>query len=400
MKRRFFVSMLGSSVCLSVRAQTQKRYGPGASDTEIRLGQTMPYSGHLSALGNFGRVQLAYFQMLNDTEGGVSGRRVNLLSRDDGYSPPKTVEAVRELVERDEVLGIIHPVGTASNKAIHRYMNQKKVPQLLVLSGAQQWNDPKANPWTMMGMIAYHTEGAIYAKHFKATMPQGKMTVLMQNDDFGKDYLGGLLSGLGSKQDDLVLKVTYETSDPTIDSQIIAMQRTRAEGVFLGGTGKFVSLALKKIHELGWRPQIYLPIGSASVGGILKPAGLDAAKGVITAANAKSPGDPAWDQDIGMRGYFDFLKRWAPAINPNDSFAASGFSYAQIIVQILKQCGDHLTRENLMRQASNLKGFSSSMMLPGVTVDTSSDDYLPFQKLRLQQFDGSSYKLIGELMEV
>ena len=400
MKRRFFVSMLGSSVCLSVRAQTQKRYGPGASDTEIRLGQTMPYSGHLSALGNFGRVQLAYFQMLNDTEGGVSGRRVNLLSRDDGYSPPRTVEAVRELVERDEVLGIIHPVGTASNKAIHRYMNQKKVPQLLVLSGAQQWNDPKANPWTMMGMIAYHTEGAIYAKHFKATMPQGKMTVLMQNDDFGKDYLGGLLSGLGSKQDDLVLKVTYETSDPTIDSQVIAMQRTRAEGVFLGGTGKFVSLALKKIHELGWRPQIYLPIGSASVGGILKPAGLDAAKGVITAANAKSPGDPAWDQDIGMRGYFDFLKRWAPAINPNDSFAASGFSYAQIIVQILKQCGDHLTRENLMRQASNLKGFSSSMMLPGVTVDTSSDDYLPFQKLRLQQFDGSSYKLIGELMEV
>ena len=400
MKRRFFVSMLGSSVCLSVRAQTQKRYGPGASDTEIRLGQTMPYSGHLSALGNFGRVQLAYFQMLNDTEGGVSGRRVNLLSRDDGYSPPKTVEAVRELVERDEVLGIIHPVGTASNKAIHRYMNQKKVPQLLVLSGAQQWNDPKANPWTMMGMIAYHTEGAIYAKHFKATVPQGKMTVLMQNDDFGKDYLGGLLSGFGSKQDDLVLKVTYETSDPTIDSQIIAMQRTRAEGVFLGGTGKFVSLALKKIHELGWRPQIYLPIGSASVGGILKPAGLDAAKGVITAANAKSPGDPAWDQDIGMRGYFDFLKRWAPAINPNDSFAASGFSYAQIIVQILKQCGDHLTRENLMRQASNLKGFSSSMMLPGVTVDTSSDDYLPFQKLRLQQFDGSSYKLIGELMEV
>jgi len=400
MKRRFFVSMLGSSVCLSVRAQTQKRYGPGASDTEIRLGQTMPYSGHLSALGNFGRVQLAYFQMLNDTEGGVSGRRVNLLSRDDGYSPPKTVEAVRELVERDEVLGIIHPVGTASNKAIHRYMNQKKVPQLLVLSGAQQWNDPKANPWTMMGMIAYHTEGAIYAKHFKATVPQGKMTVLMQNDDFGKDYLGGLLSGLGSKQDDLVLKVTYETSDPTIDSQVIAMQRTRAEGVFLGGTGKFVSLALKKIHELGWRPQIYLPIGSASVGGILKPAGFDAAKGVITAANAKSPGDPAWDQDVGMRGYFDFLKRWAPAINPNDSFAASGFSYAQIIVQILKQCGDHLTRENLMRQASNLKGFSSSMMLPGVTVDTSSDDYLPFQKLRLQQFDGSSYKLIGELMEV
>ena len=400
MKRRFFVSMLGSSVCLSVRAQTQKRYGPGASDTEIRLGQTMPYSGHLSALGNFGRVQLAYFQMLNDTEGGVSGRRVNLLSRDDGYSPPKTVEAVRELVERDEVLGIIHPVGTASNKAIHRYMNQKKVPQLLVLSGAQQWNDPKANPWTMMGMIAYHTEGAIYAKHFKATMPQGKMTVLMQNDDFGKDYLGGLLSGFGSKQDDLVLKVTYETSDPTIDSQVIAMQRTRAEGVFLGGTGKFVSLALKKIHELGWRPQIYLPIGSASVGGILKPAGFDAAKGVITAANAKSPGDPAWDQDVGMRGYFDFLKRWVPAINPNDSFAASGFSYAQIIVQILKQCGDHLTRENLMRQASNLKGFSSSMMLPGVTVDTSSDDYLPFQKLRLQQFDGSSYKLIGELMEV
>lgn len=400
MKRRSFVSMLGSSVYLSVRAQTQKRYGPGASDTEIRLGQTMPYSGHLSALGNFGRVQLAYFQMLNDTEGGVSGRRVNLLSRDDGYSPPKTVEAVRELVERDEVLGIIHPVGTASNKAIHRYMNQKKVPQLLVLSGAQQWNDPKANPWTMMGMIAYHTEGSIYAKHFKGTFPQGKLTVLIQNDDFGKDYLAGLLSGLGSRQDDLILKTTYETSDPTIDSQVIAMQRTRAEGVFLGGTGKFVSLALKKIHELGWRPQIYLPIGSASVGGILKPAGFDAAKGVITAANAKSPGDPAWDQDVGMRGYFDFLKRWAPAINPNDSFAASGFSYAQIIVQILKQCGDHLTRENLMRQASNLKGFSSTMMLPGVTVDTSSDDYLPFQKLRLQQFDGSSYKLIGELMEV
>jgi len=400
MKRRFFVSMIGSSVCLSVRAQTQKRYGPGASDTEIRLGQTMPYSGHLSALGNFGRVQLAYFQMLNDTEGGVSGRRVNLLSRDDGYSPPKTVEAVRELVERDEVLGIIHPVGTASNKAIHRYMNQKKVPQLLVLSGAQQWNDPKANPWTMMGMIAYHTEGSIYAKHFKGTFPQGKLTVLIQNDDFGKDYLAGLLSGLGSRQDDLILKTTYETSDPTIDSQVIAMQRTRAEGVFLGGTGKFVSLALKKIHELGWRPQIYLPIGSASVGGILKPAGFDAAKGVITAANAKSSGDPAWDQDVGMRGYFDFLKRWAPAINPNDSFAASGFSYAQIIVQILKQCGDHLTRENLMRQASNLKGFSSTMMLPGVTVDTSSDDYLPFQKLRLQQFDGSSYKLIGELMEV
>lgn len=400
MKRRFFISMLGTSACIGASAQNHKRYGPGASDTEIRLGQTMPYSGHLSALGNFGRVQLAYFQMLNETEGGVLGRKVTLLSRDDAYSPPKTVEAVRELVERDEVLGVVHPVGTASNKAIHRYMNQKKVPQLLVLSGAQHWNDPKNHPWTMMGMIAYHTEGMIYARHFKTNTPQGKCAVLMQNDDFGKDYLGGFLAGLGSRQDDLVLKTSYETTDPTVDSQVIAMQRSKAEGVFLIGTGKFVSLGLKKIHELGWKPQIYLPIGSASVGGILKPAGMDASKGVITAANAKSPGDPVWDQDVGMRGYLDFLKRWAPAINPIDSFAASGFSYAQIIVQILKQCGDHLTRENLMRQACNLKGFASTMMLPGVTVDTSSDDYLPFQKLRLQQFDGVSYRLIGELMEV
>lgn len=386
------------ALAVTLPAAAQKKYDPGASDTEIKLGQTMPYSGPLSMLSGVGKAEVAYFKSVNEGQGGVNGRKITLISLDDGYSPPKTMEGTRQLVERDNVLAIINTIGTPTNRAIHRYLNQKKVPQLLILSGASAWNDPANSPWTMMGMIAYETEGAVYARHLLANQPNARIALLRQNDDFGKDYAEGFRHALGAKASQIVADVSYESTDPTVDSQIIQLRASNADALFVIATGKHATQAMRKAHELGWRPQIYLPVGSSSVPGVLRPAGADAAKGAITAANAKSPGDPSWDSDRGMQDYFAWAKKWAPELNPNDSFVSAGYSYAMIVTDLLRRCGDQLTRENLMKQAASLKGYTTPLTLPGVTIDTGPADYLPYQTLRLQQFDGAAYRLIGDVI--
>ncbi|MBM3644489.1 MAG: ABC transporter substrate-binding protein [Alphaproteobacteria bacterium] len=390
-----------ASTCLMAAqsAVAQKKYDPGASDAEIRLGQTMPYSGPLSALSGVGKAQSAYFKSLNETQGGVNGRKINLISLDDGYSPPKTMEATRSLVERDNVLAIVNTLGTPTNKAIHRYLNQRKVPQLLILTGAAAWNDPKGNPWTMMGMIAYSTEGAVYARHILGASPNARIAILRQNDDFGKDYVEGFRHALGARASQIVADVTYETTDPTVDSQVIQLRSSNADVFFIVATGKHATQAMRKAHELGWKPQVYLPVGSSSVPGVLRPAGAEAATGVITAANAKSPGDPQWDADTGMVEYRAWARRWAPELNPEDSFVSAGYTYSIIVAHLLCQCGDTLTRENLMRQAASLKGFATPLTLPGVTLDTGPEDFLPYQTLRLQRFDGQRFQLFGDIVK-
>jgi branched-chain amino acid transport system substrate-binding protein len=396
--RRLSGILIATAFLAAGPALAQKKYDPGASDTEIKLGQTLPYSGPVSMLSGVGKGQAAYFRSLNESEGGINGRKVALLSLDDGYSPPKTIELTRQLVERDNVFAIVNTIGTATNRTTHRYLNQKKVPQLLILSGAAQWNDPKNYPWTMMGMIAYRTEGAVYARNILTTTPNAKIALLRQNDDFGKDYVEGFKHALGDKAAMIVAEVSYETSDPTVDAQVIQLRASNADALFIVATGKHATQAIRKAHELGWRPQIYLPAGSASVPGVLKPAGADAATGVITAANAKSAGDPVWNDDPGMKQYFEWAKKWAPELNPHDSLVAAGYSNGIILAHLLRQCGDQLTRENFMRQATSLKGYMTPLTLPGVTLDTSPTDYLPYQTLRLQRFDGTSYKLIGDVI--
>ncbi|MGQ0582810.1 MAG: ABC transporter substrate-binding protein [Reyranella sp.] len=396
--RRLSGILIATAFLAAGPALAQKKYDPGASDTEIKLGQTLPYSGPASVLSGIGKAQTAYFRFLNETEGGINGRKVTLLSLDDGYSPPKTIELTRQLVERDNVFAIVNTIGTATNRTTHRYLNQKKVPQLLILSGAAQWNDPKHYPWTMMGMVAYQTEGAVYARSILTATPNAKIALLRQNDDFGKDYVEGFKHALGDKAGMIVAEVSYETTDPTVDAQIIQLRASNADALFIVATGKHATQAMRKAHELGWKPQIYLPVGSASVPGVLKPAGAEAATGVITAATAKSAGDPAWDDDAGMKQYFEWAKRWAPELNPHDSFVAGGYSNGIIVAHLLRQSGDQLTRENLMRQAASLKGYTTPLTLPGLTLDTSPTDYLPYQSLRLQRFDGTSYKLIGDVI--
>ncbi len=392
------VLLAAAAVAAIGPAAAQKAYDPGASDGEIRLGQTMPYSGPLSALSGVGKAEVAYFKSLNEEQGGINGRKVSLLSLDDGYSPPKTMEGTRQLVERDNALAIVNTIGTPTNRAIHRYLNQKKVPQLLILSGASAWNDPRNYPWTMMGMIAYDTEGAVYARHILRSSPQARIAVLRQNDDFGKDYVEGFRHGLGAKASQIVSEATYESTDPTVDSQVIQLRASNADVFFVVATGKHATQAMRKAAELGWKPQIYLPVGSSSVPGVLRPAGVDAARGAITAANAKSPGDPSWANDEGMKAYLAWARKWVPELNPDDSFVAAGYSYGLIVADLLRRCGDKLTRENLMRQAASLKGYTTPLTLPGVTLDTTPDDYRPYKTLRLQQFDGTSYRLIGDVI--
>lgn len=379
-------------------AESGKKYDPGASDAEIKLGQTMPYSGPASALSGVGKGQVAYFKYLNETQGGVNGRKISLLSLDDGYSPPKTVELTRQLVERDKVFAIVNTIGTATNRTTHRYLNQKKVPQFFILSGAAQWNDPKNYPWTMMGMIAYQTEGAVYARNILVTTPNARIALLRQNDDFGKDYVEGFKHALGDKAGMIMAEVSFETTDPTVDAQIIQLRASNADAFFVVATGKHATQAIRKAHELGWKPQIYLPVGSASIPGVLKPAGADAATGIITAANSKSAGDPTWENDPGMKAYFDWAQKWAPELNPHDSFVAAGYSNGYILAHLLRQAGNVLTRENFMRQATSLKSFTTPLTLPGIVIETAPDDYLPYQTLRLQRFDGTSYKLIGDVI--
>ncbi len=397
--RKLFVSAAAIvGVALAApHALAQKKYDPGASDKEIKVGGIMPYSGPASAYAAIGKAEAAYFRKIND-EGGINGRKINFISVDDGYSPPKAVEMARKLVEQDEVLLIFNPLGTPSNSAIHKYMNAKKVPQLFVATGASKWNDPKGFPWTMGWQPNYQTEAVIYAKHILQTKPNAKIAVLFQNDDYGKDYLKGFKDGLGDKVKMIVAEVSYETSDPTVDSQIVQLQGSGADVFFNITTPKFAAQAVRKAYDIGWKPVQYLNNVSASIGSVLVPAGLEKSAGLITTQYLKDPLDNAWKNDAAMNDWKAFMAKYYPDGDLKDGSNVYGYTAAQGLVQVLKQCGDLLTRENVMKQAASLKDFSPSLALPGVKVNTSPTDFAPFQQMQMARFDGKEWVRYGDVM--
>ncbi len=377
--------------------QAQKKYDPGASDAEVRIGNIMPYSGPASAYGTIGKVEAAYFRKIND-EGGINGRKINFISVDDGYSPPKAVEMARRLVEQDEVLLIFNPLGTPSNSAIHKYMNAKRVPQLFVATGASKWGDPKHYPWTMGGQPNYRTEGGIYAQHILKTRPNARIGVLYQNDDYGRDYLQGFKDGLGDRAKLIVSEVSYEVTDPTVDSQIVALKGSGADVFFNIATPKFAAMAIRKAYDIGWRPLQYLNNLSISVGSVLTPAGLGKAAGLLSVAYYKDPTDRQWESDAAIREWTAFMHKYYPEGSRSDSLNVYGYALAQMLVQVLRQAGDELTRANVMRQAANLRNLQLPVALPGVLINTSPTDFFPFESMQLQRFDGKQWVLFGEVM--
>jgi len=377
-------------------ASAQKKYDPGASDSEIKIGNIMPYSGPASAYGEIGKTEAAYFKKVN-AEGGINGRKINFISYDDGYSPPKTVEQARKLVESDEVLLIFQSLGTPSNTAIQKYMNAKKVPQLFVATGATKWNDPQHFPWTMGWQPNYQAESHIYAEYLIKNHPQGKIGVLYQNDDYGKDYLKGLKDGLNGKMR-IVAEVPYETSDPTVDSQVINVKASGAD-VFLNvATPKFAAQAIKKIAELGWKPLHIINNVSVSVGAVLKPAGLDNAKGALTAGYLKDPTDPTWKDDAAYKEWSAFMDKYYSDGDKTSVNTVYGYLAAQTLVAVLKQSGDNLTRENVMKQAASLKNLELGMLLPGSRINTGPNDFSPIKQMQMERFNGERWELFGPLM--
>ena len=397
MRRVLGTFTVALALALPGAAIAQKKYDKGATDSEIKIGNTMPYSGPASAYGTIGKVEAAYFKMLND-QGGINGRKINFITLDDGYSPPKTVEMVRRLVEQDEVLFIFNTLGTPPNTAIQKYMQAKKTPQLFVATGASKWNDPKGNPWTMGWQPNYHTEGIIYAKHLLATKPNAKIGILVQNDDYGKDYLGGFKEGLGDKVKQIVMEATYEVTDPTIDSQIVALKGAGADAFFNITTPKFAAMAIRKAYDIGWQPIHYLNNVSASVGAVLTPAGLDKSVGVISSQYIMDPTDPRFQNHPDMVEWREFLKKYYPDADQKDGGNVYGYVVAQGLVQVLKQCGDNLTRENVMKQAASLKDFTPKLMLPGIKVNTSATDFAPIEQEQLVKFDGKQWVPMGEIV--
>ena len=379
-------------------ALAQKKYDPGASDTEIKIGNIMPYSGPASAYGTIGKAEAGYFKKIND-EGGINGRKINFVSVDDGYSPPKAVEMARRLVEQDQVLLVFQSLGTPSNSAIHKYMNAKKVPQLFVATGASKWNDAKNFPWTMGWQPNYQTEAAIYAKHILQTKPDAKIAVLYQNDDYGKDLLKGFEDELGDKAKKMIVaKVSYETSDPTVDSQIVQLQGSGAN-VFLNvTTPKFAAMAIRKAYDIGWKPVHYVNNVGASIGAVLVPAGLEKSIGLISTAYLKDPLDSAWKDDKGMKDWYAFMAKYYPDGDLKDGGNVFGYAAAQTLVQVLKQCGDSLTRENVMKQAASLKDLQLAILLPGIKINTSPTDFAPIQAEQLIRFDGKQWVRFGEVI--
>jgi branched-chain amino acid transport system substrate-binding protein len=376
----------------------QKKYDTGATDTEIKIGNIMPYSGPASAYGVIGKTEEAYFRKIN-AEGGINGRKINFVSYDDAYSPPKTVEQARKLVESDEVLLIFNSLGTPPNSAIQKYMNQKKVPQLFVATGATKWNDPKDFPWTMGWQPNYQSEGQIYAKYILKNHPNGKIAILYQNDDYGKDYVKGLKDGLGTKAASMiVIEDSYEVSEPTIDTHIVKIKATGADIFYNVTTPKFAAQAIKKNMEIGWKPVHFLNNVSASIGTVMKPAGFENSQGIISSSYIKDPTDSQWKNDAAMKAWNEFLDKYYPEANRADASVMYGYIVAQGLVQVLKQCGDDLTRANVMKQAASLKDFEPGGLLPGVKVNTSATDFAPISQLQLQRFKGENWELFGEIM--
>jgi len=394
---RFLIWFVAAAFALPGPTMAQKKYDPGASDTEIKIGQTMPYSGPGSAYGTIGRAESAYFQMIND-QGGVNGRKITLLSLDDGYSPPKTVEQIRRLVEDDGVLFIFQSLGTAANTAIQKYLNARKVPQLFVATGATKWGDPQNFPWTMGWQPNYQSEGRIYAKYVLQHKPTARVGVLYQNDDYGKDYLRGLKEGLGSKVSLIVKEVSYEASDPTVDSQIITLQASGADTFFIFAIPKFAAQAIRKSYDIGWRPLAFVNNVSSSVASVLEPAGLEKSTGLITALYLKDPTDPQWQKEKSFKDWVEWMKRYYAQGDLTDIANVYGYSIAQTMVQVLRQCGDELTREAVMREAANLKNLELTMLLPGIRVNTSPTDFYPVEQMQLARFDGKRWALFGEVI--
>ncbi len=378
---------------LAPRVWAQKKYGPGVTDSEIKLGQTLPYSGPASAYGQLGRAQLAYFKSLND-RGGINGRKINLISLDDGFSPPKAVELTRRLVEQDEVAAIFGTLGTPLNLAIRQYLNAKKVPQLFISAGSVRFADPVGFPWTMGWQPTLRGEAIFYAKNILASRPNAKIAAIFQDDDFGKEMVAGLKEGLGDKAAMLISTESFQATDPTIDSQIITMKGTGADTVMLFTYAKQAAQGIRKIADLGWKPEVYLHLGSASVGATLQPAGLDKSVGIKTAGFIKDPTDPQWANDAELAPFFGWMKKYMPEANISDSLNIMGYAFAQTMEQVLRQCGDDLTRENILKQASNLRDVRIGALLPGSLIATSATDYRVIEHVVLQRFDGRVWQLV------
>ncbi len=395
-RRSLYAAVLVAAV--ATPAVAQSKYDTGASDTEIRIGNIMPYSGPASAYGTIGKTIGAYFDKIN-AEGGINGRKIKFISYDDAYSPPKAVEQARKLVESDEVLAIMQPLGTASNTAIMKYMNAKKVPQLFVATGATKFGDPKGFPWTMGWQPNYQSEGRIYAKYILDNHPNAKIGVLFQNDDYGKDLMKGLKDGLGGKAGSMIVaEAPYEVSEPTIDSQILKLKAAGVDLFVNVATPKFAAQAIKKLAEIGWKPVHILNNVSNSVGGVLKAAGLENAKDVISTFYQKDPTDPAWKDDAGLKTWAAFMEKYYPDGDRTSTFTTYGYSAAQSMVQILKQCGNDLTRANVMRQAAALKDVQLDMILPGIKLNTSATDFYPIEQMQLVRFTGSQWERFGQII--
>ena len=374
------------------------QYGPGASDTEIKIGNTMPYSGPASPYGTIGKSEAAYFAMINE-QGGIHGRKINFISRDDSYSPPKTVELVRKLVEQDGVLALFQTFGTAPNSAIREYLNDNKVPQLFVRTGASKWNDPKHYPWTMGWQPSYQIEGRIYARYILKNIPAAKIAVLYQNDDFGKDYLIGLRDGLGDKADGMIVaSQSYETTDATIHSQIVSLQTSGANVLLTVALPKFAAQTIRKIYEIGWKPTHILSSVSNSVGLVMRPAGPEKSVGIISATYGKDPTDPQWQDTLEYNEWLAWMKKYNTSGNVADADTVYGYSAAQTMVAVLKACGDNLTRENLMKQAASIRDLQLPMLLPGIIISTSANDFTPIKQIQLQKFDGTTWQLFGDVI--
>jgi branched-chain amino acid transport system substrate-binding protein len=380
-------------------ALAQKKYDTGATDTEIKIGNIMPYSGPASAYGVIGKTEQAYFNKIN-AEGGINGRKINFISYDDGYSPPKTVEQARKLIESDEVLFIFNSLGTPPNTAIQKYMNSKKVPQLFVATGATKWNDPKDFPWTMGWQPNYQSESRIYAKYILKDKPNAKIAVLYQNDDYGKDYVKGLKDGLGAKAASMIVaEESYETTEPTIDSHIVKLKSIGADVFFNVSTPKFAAQAIKKMAEIEWKPLHLLNNVSVSIGSVMKPAGFENSQGIISSAYLKDPADPQWKDDPGMKAFDEFLTKYFPEGNRIDANVMYGYTVAQGLVHVLKACGDDLTRANIMKQAASIKGLELDGLLPGIKVNTSASDFAPISAVQLMRFKGETWERFGDIID-
>jgi branched-chain amino acid transport system substrate-binding protein len=401
MKRRLFPLLVLTAgalslVCGSPSVLAQKRYDPGASDKEIVIGHVVPYSGPASAYGVQGKAAAAYFEKVN-AEGGINGRKIKFISLDDGFNPAKTVEQVRKLVEREEVLLTFFILGTAANGAVQKYLNEKQVPQLLAASPAAKFSDPKNFPWTMGFGLAYQAEAKIYVQHLLETKPNAKVAILYQNDDFGKEYLKGIEDGLGDKAKSMIVaRATYEATDPTVDSQLVTLKASGADVIFDISTPKFAAQAIRKLAEIGWKPLHYLSIASSSVGAVMTPAGLDNSVGIISVQYWKDPADPQFQKDGDWQDYRAWMTRYLPGAEVKDTFYVYGYLASQVLVQILRQAGDNLTRANIMKEAANLD-MTVPMMLPGIKVKTAPDDFSPIEQAQLMRFNGKSWETFGKV---